>query len=206
MKGPGFARETGLLLVRNCRVVNAVLRSDVAVEMKPRWPLLAILCALASMLFPGIASAHGAAGAENRVWAFDLAEQVHVAGQQALTLELHQGYEPADYDSASGSLLAAGGGSRAPDFVVTPRGEAIRVPIGATGPTSTRASGVQYTGGAGGHGLDSRVSGVRIMEGNANQGPRAVYMNSSGQTVKPATGRTVPNSDPSAHHYLNPWE
>ena len=105
--------------------MNAVLRSDVAVEMKPRWPLLAILCALASMLFPGIASAHAAAGAENRVWAFDLAEQVHVAGQQALTLELHQGYEPADYDSASGSLLAAGGGSRAPALAAKGGGKAF---------------------------------------------------------------------------------
>ena len=174
--------------------------------MRNRWPILALLCVLASLLAGGIASAHAASGAENRVWGFDLAEQIHVGGQRALTPELHQGYELAECDPASGSLLAAGGGSRAPDFVVTPRGEAIRVPIGATGPTSTRASGVQYTGGAGGHGLDSRVSGVRIMEGNANQGPRAVYMNSSGQTVKPATGRTVPNSDPSAHHYLNPWE
>jgi len=93
----------------------------------------------------------------------------------------------------------------APDFVVTPRGEAIRIPTGATGPTPTRAPGVQYTGGAGGKGLDSRVTGVRVMEGNSNQGPRAVYMNRSGQTVDPATGRTVPNADPRAHQYLEPW-
>ncbi len=56
---------------------------------------------------PGIASAHSAAGTENRVWAFDLPEQVHVAGAAALALELHQGYELAQYDSASDSLLAA---------------------------------------------------------------------------------------------------
>ena len=74
--------------------------------MRSRWPILALLCVLASLLVPGIASAHTAVGAENRVWAFDLQEQVHVAGQRALTLELHQGYELADYDSASGSLLA----------------------------------------------------------------------------------------------------
>jgi len=71
---------------------------------------LAILLVLASLLVPGIASAHSATGAENRVWAFDLAEQVHVAGQHALTLELHQGYDLVEYDSASGSLLAARGG------------------------------------------------------------------------------------------------
>ena len=93
-----------------------------------------------------------------------------------------------------------------PDFIVTPKGEAIRVPTGATGPTSTRAPGMQYTGGSGGKGLDSKVTGVRVMEGNANQGPRAVYMNRTGQTVNPQTGRTVSNSDPQAHHYLEPWK
>lgn len=76
------------------------------------------------------------------------------------------------------------------------------IPTGATGPSSTRAPGVQYTGGSGGPGMDPRVTGVRIMEGNANHRPRAVYMNSTGQTVNPATGRTVPNNDPRAHHYL----
>lgn len=99
-----------------------------------------------------------------------------------------------------------GAARAAPNFIVTPNGQAIRVPTGATGPTATRAPGVQYTGGAGGNGLDSRVTGVRIMEGNANQGPRAVYMNRSGQTVDPATGRTVSNADPNAHHYLEPWK
>lgn len=101
---------------------------------------------------------------------------------------------------------AAGETEAAPDFVVTPNGEAIRIPTGANGPTPTRAPGVQYTGGAGGKGLDSRVTGVRIMEGNVNQGPRAVYMNKMGQTVNPETGRTVPNADPTAHQYLDPWQ
>jgi len=46
--------------------------------MRNRWPILALLCVLASLLVPGIASAHSAAGAENRGWAFDLPEQVHL--------------------------------------------------------------------------------------------------------------------------------
>jgi RHS repeat-associated protein len=100
---------------------------------------------------------------------------------------------------------AAGTVRRAADFVVTPRGQAIHIPRGATGPTPTRAPGVQYVGGSGGRGLDSRVTGIRIMEGNANQGPRVIYMNSRGQTVDPTTGRTVPNADPRGHHYLDPW-
>ncbi len=82
--------------------------------MRPRWPILALLCVLASLLVPGIASAHPVSGAENRVWAFDLAEQAHVAGQHALTPDQHQGCELAEYDSASGSLLAAKGGAKTP--------------------------------------------------------------------------------------------
>ena len=82
--------------------------------MRSRWLILALLCALASLLAGGIASAHAASGAENRVWGFDLAEQIHVGGQRALTPELHQGYELAEYDSASGSLLAARGGLKWP--------------------------------------------------------------------------------------------
>jgi hypothetical protein len=41
-----------------------------------------------------------------------------------------------------------------------------------------------------------------MMEANSNQGPRVVYMNKSGQTVSPATGKTVGNADPEAHHYF----
>ena len=47
--------------------------------------------------------------------------------------------------------------------------------------------------------MDPRVSGVRIMDANKNAGRRVNYMNSSGQSVKPATGRTVSKSDPSIH-------
>lgn len=89
------------------------------------------------------------------------------------------------------------------DFVVTPKGDAIPVPTGASGPTPTRAPGAQYTGGSGGHGLDKKVTGVRVMEGTAHHRPRAVYSNASGQTVNPSTGRTVAKSDPMAHHYLD---
>jgi len=75
--------------------------------MRNRWSILALLCVLASLLVPGTVSAHSATGAENRLWAFDLAEQVHVGGAAPLTLNLHQGSESAQYDVASGSLLAA---------------------------------------------------------------------------------------------------
>jgi hypothetical protein len=62
---------------------------------------------------------------------------------------------------------------------------------------------MQFTGGVGGGpGLNSRVTGVRIMDANKTQSARAVYMNNEGQAVNPATGRTVPKSDPDYHHYL----
>lgn len=91
----------------------------------------------------------------------------------------------------------------APDFVVTTKATAVPVPAGASGPNSTRAPGFQYTGGSGGNGLHNKAAGVRIMDANSIQGARAVYMNQSGRTVNPATGKTVPNADPSAHHHLD---
>lgn len=52
-----------------------------------RWPpILAILCLLAGLLVPRIASTSTAAGAETRVWAFHLAEQVRVGVERSLTL------------------------------------------------------------------------------------------------------------------------
>jgi hypothetical protein len=93
---------------------------------------------------------------------------------------------------------------KGPNFIGAPDGQVFAVPDGATGPTPTRAPGMQFTGGSGGNGLDPRVTGVRFMDANAIQGARAVYMNGSGQTVNPSTGGTVPMSDPTAHFYINP--
>lgn len=84
------------------------------------------------------------------------------------------------------------------DFVVSREGYAAPVPIGAIGPLPTRASGFQFLGGAGGHGFDSRVTGMRFMDPNRYQGARVIYMNVGGQTVNPFTGRT----DIEAHFYL----
>lgn len=81
--------------------------------MRSRWPLLAILCVLASLLAPGIASASTAPGAETRVWAFDLQNQVGVGVERSLTLELRQGCAPTYDEIASDSLLAARGGTTA---------------------------------------------------------------------------------------------
>jgi len=54
--------------------------------------------------------------------------------------------------------------------------------------------------------MNERVSGVRIMDANKNQGARVSYNNASGQKVDPATGRTVSNADPAAHIPLKPQE
>lgn len=100
---------------------------------------------------------------------------------------------------------------RSTDFVVTPRGEAIPVPTGAKGPVSIvnkqgNTKGFGYIEGAGGPGLDPRVSDVRIMDPTPAKGASpgypggyVVYQNKAGQGVNPATGQTVPKSDPSRH-------
>jgi RHS repeat-associated protein len=102
--------------------------------------------------------------------------------------------------------LGTGGGivGAGIDFLVAKNGTAIAVPDGAVGPSATRSPGFQFTGGSGGKGLDSKVSGVRIMDANKNQGRRAVYMNDEGQTVSPSSGRTVSKRDPQAHHKIPP--
>lgn len=92
---------------------------------------------------------------------------------------------------------------KAPDYVVTSNGNSIIVPDNAVGPLPTRSSGIQYLDGAGGKGLDDKVTGVRIMDKTDQHPPRVVYMNQSGQSVNPTTGNTVAKKDPSAHINLN---
>jgi len=121
-----------------------------------------------------------------------------VDGYRVLIHKIEQTDEAgADTDDA-----IAGAG---PDFVVTATGKVIIIPAGATGPTDTRAPGQQYVGGVGGHGLDRRVWGLRIMDpDNVYPFGRATYMNMDEQTVDPYTGRTVLYSDPLAHIGLEP--
>ncbi|MCP4035841.1 MAG: GIY-YIG nuclease family protein, partial [bacterium] len=90
------------------------------------------------MLVPGIASAHATSSAENRVWAFDLPEQIHVAGQRALTSELHQGCELAEYDSASGSPLAARGGDKVGEGIYEFTGQSGKKYVGQSGDVPRR--------------------------------------------------------------------
>jgi len=93
--------------------------------------------------------------------------------------------------------------TRTTNFVVTPRGEAVQIPNNAQGPSPTRASGMQYTNGSGeNNGMRPDATGVRIMDANRNQGPRAIYMTPSGAPVNPYTGQTQPAA---THYYLLPW-
>jgi len=88
--------------------------------IRNRCLLLAILFALASLLVPGIASAGTTVGAETRVGASDLAEQVHVGVERSASPELPPGCGRASDDLASDSLLV-------------PRGTAARTPVGRRG-------------------------------------------------------------------------
>jgi hypothetical protein len=94
------------------------------------------------------------------------------------------------------------------DFVVTPKGDAIPIPKGATGPvdivnSAGKTTGFGYTGGSGG--ANGQVSNVRIMDPTPPRGNSPGYPNGyvkyennlpSGkpQGVDPITGRTLPNS------------
>ncbi len=94
---------------------------------------------------------------------------------------------------ASGDLATIVG----PDGVELPG-----VPAGAAGVDI--GTGVQYSIPEGTPGLDPRVVSVRVMDPVTTgkyQYPNGyvVYMNASGQTVNPLTGRTISNADPLAH-------
>ncbi len=157
--------------------------------MRNRWPTLALLCALASLLVPGIASASAGGSAENRVWAFDLAEQVHVAGQRALTLELHQGCELAEYDCASGSLLAPNGGGRGKNK--------LQPDPDATGPHSTwKTDGDgNVTGHAQWDGNGNRVQRTDVT-GNSHGGIDTPHTHEYGPpNTNPKTGQTYPGNE-----------
>jgi hypothetical protein len=98
----------------------------------------------------------------------------------------------------------------APNFIVSRGGTVLPVPEGAVGPSAvTNRKGIRtgsaFTGGAGGPGgLDPRTDGLRLMDPRTKgpyQYPRGygAYMNESGQTINPFTGRTVERIDPLAH-------
>lgn len=92
-----------------------------------------------------------------------------------------------------------GGG---PSFIGFTDGPPVAVPAGAKGPVATDGPGFQFLGGSGGHGLNGRVTGVRVMDDTAQHDRRVVYMNRTGQTVSPTSGQTISKSNPWAHL---PW-
>ena len=94
--------------------------------------------------------------------------------------------------------------AKTPDFIVTPRGEAIAVPVGSSGPVdvinpSGSRAGSAYVGGHGG--LNGQVSSVRIMDPTPARGRPpgypggyVKYENALGQGVDYITGRTLSNA------------
>lgn len=112
--------------------------------------------------------------------------------------------------SSGGSQLdfcspAAKGANKAPDFIVSPNGNAFPVPKGAQGPVPVvnpggKQTGVAYTGGTGG--ANGKVDTIRIMNPTPAKGaspgyPNGYikYENASGQGVNPLSGRTIPNAE-----------
>jgi hypothetical protein len=99
-----------------------------------------------------------------------------------------------------------------PDRLTMPNGDEIELPIDAQGPIPTDSGrGFAYINGTGLQTGNSQVVAVRVMpptpaRGNAPAYPYGyyVYMNASGQTVDPVTGRVVHPSDPNAHIPLSP--
>ena len=113
---------------------------------------------------------------------------------------------------AAEDIAAAGAGRATPSFLGQESGPLIPVPEGATGPIPTaNGLGDQFVGGSGGNGLAPSASNVRVMDPTVPKGPSpgypngyVNYTNSSGQTIDPVTGQTVPRSSPWWHIPLGP--
>lgn len=118
------------------------------------------------------------------------------AEEAIVTLGISAGRSAESLAISAGSAASKSSGA---SFIVNSAGEAVAIPRGASGPLSTRASGIQFTGGSGGWGMSERVTGVRIMDATGKAGRRVNYMNEAGQTVDRFTGRTIANSDPRGH-------
>lgn len=148
--------------------------------------------------------------------AAELVQTARGATEIGEAAELARGVRGAEEVSQSAGLARAAsaeaestgaGAARGPSFIVHPNGEAVPVPEGATGPTPVRTGkGFQFTGGSGGHGLDPRVTDIRVMD-PVTTGKYPLpngyvsYSNAAGQTVDPFTGRTIDPSNPLWH-----WE
>jgi hypothetical protein len=175
--------------------------------LSPLW----LLIALTAVLGLNATSAAAGSAAETRVRAFEHVT-VDAVGQQSSERPASVGcVRPETADLASGSCVAADDVPlHSSNFVVHPNGEIVPVPTGAIGPTPARTgSGFQFRGGSGGHGLDPRVTDVRIMDpvvGGKHPLPNGYvsYGNASGQTVKPWTGRTIDPGNPWWHWQWSP--
>jgi len=123
---------------------------------------------------------------------------VHMAGLSSINFYASQG------TAAQESTTTL----KHPDYVVSPNGDVVPIPDGATGPIPAQnGAGFRYTGGSGGSGLDPRVTDVRIMDPTPRYPNGYVsYSNASGQAVNPFTGQTVSRSSSWWHIILSGGE
>ncbi|MHB1167440.1 MAG: RHS repeat-associated core domain-containing protein, partial [Carboxydocellales bacterium] len=128
--------------------------------------------------------------------------------RQELTQEQRQERIDKGFECLESGLISLGTGGvkgvKGPNFVVTPRGEAIPIPNGASGPVPVinpagKTTGFGFTGGKGG--ANGKIDSVRIMDptqprGNSPGYPEGYvkYENATQQGVDPVTGKTLPNS------------
>jgi len=96
-------------------------------------------------------------------------------------------------------------GKNTPSFIVSEGGTTFPVPKGATGPIQAASGkGFQFIKGAGGNGLNPKVTGFRFMNPVTTgkyQYPSGYgsYFNKAGQTINPFNGQTISTSNPWWH-------
>ncbi|MDQ0395888.1 RHS repeat-associated core domain-containing protein [Labrys monachus] len=127
----------------------------------------------------------------------DTSIKIHVPGLSDAE-DVHRQKNPQTAQSVNGT-----------DFIVSPGGVTYPLPKGSTpGPNINKAgnvTGQAYTDGTGGGSGDLHENVTEFRSMNPTEGPYpkpngyGVYMNKTGQTVDPFTGKTIPRNDPMAH-------
>lgn len=187
-----------------------------------RWGFMSVILPLLLVLSSLVALPRPAAAAAEPNLAVELAQQVAAnekawVASGAATLAGRFLFNASE-DAAGGAAIGGGAdvGSEAfvPDFqysfITNNNGDAFPIPEGASGPyPADNGLGIQYLGGSGGNGLNSRVTGIRVMDSTATKFPYpngyVTYMNVGNQAVDPYTGRTLRPSDPLWHLQWGSW-
>lgn len=175
--------------------------------MGTRRVVLMLLCVLTRLLIPTVAAASTVPCAGTSDVVRTLAQEIRFGDATPAILDLHRGYELAEYDSASDSVLAArGGGQKLLPEQAGPTGHISPGEVSGRTPSQIDArarelgldpKGPDPMGGRGSY-VDPQTGKQRILS-HPNADPPHGHVNDPEGRRIGADGRNVPPESPEAH-------